>query len=102
MLKMGFRPILTLKDGQIVTKKIQRNARNRAEALFNQFKEDVLTNNDNKTEVIITHADCEDEAKKLARMVEKYSKNITIKYVNILSPVLGAHLGPGALLISYL
>ncbi|MEK7534431.1 MAG: DegV family protein [Patescibacteria group bacterium] len=103
MLKTGFRPILTIKDGKIVTKKIQMNARDKTTALFSQFKEEVhdKINSNKHISVAITHADCERDAIKLKNLVANYNKNITIKFVNEISPVVGAHLGPDSLIISW-
>jgi len=101
MLKAGFRPILTIKDGKIVTKKIRRE-RNKANALFRQFKEEIssLCNNGNIS-VAITHADCEKDANELKKLVQSFSKNIKIEFVNTISPVVGMHLGQNSLIISW-
>lgn len=105
MLKTGFRPILTIRDGKIVTKKIQKLARNKANALFVEFKEEysgASKVSSHKVTVAITHADCETDANKLKNLIANYNKNITIKFINIISPVVGAHLGPDSLIISWM
>lgn len=99
MLKAGFRPVLTIKDGQIVTKKIQANAKNKVNALFGQFKND--NGSTEPAEAVITHADCEEDAIKLKEMIENYKPNVTIRFMNFISPVVGSHLGPGTLLLSW-
>ncbi len=99
MLKTGVRPILTIRDGEIVVKKIQINAKNKAEALFLEFSSEIKR--DDKIDVVISHADCKREAEKLKRLLVKFSKSIKIKYVHEVSQVLGCHLGPDTLLLSW-
>lgn len=99
MLKGGFRPVLTIKDGEIVVKKIQINARDRVEALAAQFEEETTKNG--SYEVVITHADCVNDAKKLEKLIEKSEKSVKINYVHEISPVVGCHLGPDTLLLSW-
>ena len=101
MLRAGFRPILTVKDGKIKTKKIQRE-RNKAKALFAEFYDSTLEVEPQKISVAITHFDCEEEAYILKNLVQKYNKNIKIEYVSTISPVVGTHLGPGSLILSFI
>lgn len=104
MLKAGFRPILTLRDGQIVAKKIQLNAKEKATALFAQFKEEVFheIEQGKHVSVIITHGDCIHEAEKLRDMIVACGASVSVRYISILSPVLGAYLGPDSLVLSWL
>ena len=103
MLKNGFRPILTIRDGQIVTKKIQMNAKNKAEAMFRQFTEEIKTSNESAKRItmVITYSDCEEQANLLKKKVEDFNKSVSVKFINIISPVIGAHLGPDALLLAW-
>ena len=117
MLKAGFRPILKIKDGRIKTEKIHRE-RNKAKALFSEFRKEIAvilseTKNplrsfakpdlaQNDIRVAITHADCESDANALKKLVQNYNKNIKIEFVNTISPVVGAHLGPDSLIISWI
>lgn len=101
MLKAGFRPILTIKDGKIVTKKIQRE-KDKAEALSSHFYSDTWKVSPQKVSVAITHADCEKDANKLKDLLAKFGKNITIEYINTISAVVGSHLGPDSLIISWM
>lgn len=101
MLKAGFRPILTVQNGKIVTKKIQRE-KDKANALFAQFREEIDSIHGGNVIVAITHGDCAKDAKKLKKLVENYSKSVKIEFVNIISPVVGSHLGPDSLIISWI
>ncbi len=104
MLKVRFRPILTIRDGQIITKKILANSKDKASALFNQFKEEITTTKalSKKITVVITHSDCKKDATKLKNMINDYNETIKIGFVNIISPVIGTHLGYDALLLSWM
>lgn len=101
MLKIGLRSILTIKDGQIITKKVQTNAKNKAAALFKQFKEEIISST-KKISVVITHSDCETEAKTLKKMIVDYNQSTDIKFVNTISPVINTHLGKGTLILSWM
>ncbi len=103
MLKMGFRPILTIKNGQIITKKVQVNAKDKTGALFNEFREEINTKDlSKKITVVITHSDCQKDATKLKNMINSFEESIKIEFINTISPVIGAHLGYDALLLSWI
>ncbi len=100
MIKGGLRPVLTIRDGEIVVKKIQAKGKDRVQALFAVFCDEADLK---KTcSVVITHADCAADAKKLASKLEKFSKSVKIEYIHEISPVIGSHLGPDTLLLSWL
>jgi DegV family protein with EDD domain len=101
MLKAGFRPLLTLKDKKIVNYKIQKNAHNKADAIAKQFFEDIALLHEKEISVAITHGDCLKDAKELENQINKL-KNINIEYISAISPVIGAHLGPDSLLLSWI
>lgn len=52
-------------------------------------------------EIYICHADCLDEAREVARMVEEqyHPKKI---YINTVGPVIGSHCGPGTISVFYM
>ena len=52
--------------------------------------------------IVISHADCPGDANKLAGMLVNFSKSIKIEYIHEISPVVGCHLGPDTLLLSWL
>lgn len=99
MIKSGLRPVLTIISGEIVVKKIQAKGRDKVEVLFAMYKDEADLKV--KHSVIITHADCLQDAKNLAKKLEKFSQSVKIEYVHEISPVIGSHLGPGTLLLSW-
>lgn len=64
------------------------------EALMGSYK-------DKQVEIGIIHGDCEEEAKKLAQMIEE-AYGFTDFLIAPIGPSVGAHSGPGALGIAYL
>jgi DegV family protein with EDD domain len=101
MLKAGFRPLLTLKDKKIVNYKIQKNAYNKADAIAKQFFEEIASLTYTTIHVAITHGDCLTDAKDLQTQIEKLAR-VKIEFVSPLSSVVGAHLGPDSLLLSWI
>jgi DegV family protein with EDD domain len=95
MKKIGIRPLFTAKDGKISLLNVRTNAKEKAEALFSYID---TTFGQKQAEVIINYTSDKSEAEKLEKLI-KNSKNLKILSVNKMSPVLGAHVGPGALLI---
>ena len=53
-----------------------------------------------KNPLYICHADEETNAKELAAKVKEANPNCEIR-IRLLSPIIGAHLGPGALVLGY-
>jgi fatty acid kinase fatty acid binding subunit len=102
MLKAGFRPVLTIKKGEIVTKKIQMKAKEKAEALFQEFKDETVKKNTQQKTVVITHSDCEKDALLLKQMIEKETYGTKVAFINTTSSVIGSHLGPDALLLAWI
>ena len=119
MLRAGFRPILTIRNGKITTQKVRRE-KDKANALFLQFKNEMHNvilirqlaeknpmrsfgfQPQDDIRVAITHGDCEKDADVLKKLVQNYNKNITIEFINTISPVVGVHLGPDSLIISWM
>ncbi len=100
MIAQGFRPVLTLKKGQIATHKIQMGTKEKVPALLAQLK-DVCTPETSFT-YAITHGDCPDQAEKLHEQIKVMYPNANCAYTNTLSAVLAAHVGPDSLVLSLL
>lgn len=100
MISKGFRPILTLKNGQITNYKIQIGAKDKEVALFKQFKEQVKK--DVQVSIAITHSDCLEKAKTLESIFLKEYPRVTISYISVVSAVVGAHIGPDGLILSWI
>lgn len=94
---LQIKPILTVTDGKTnVLDKVRTKKRALAK-ITDIFFEDV--NKYGLGDAIIHHINCEQEAKKLAKLIEeKFDKVINIASIG---PVIGTHVGPGAIGIVY-
>ena len=90
-------PILTVKNGNATTFKTVRAKKRAVKEMIDEMMED-----DEKysiKEVIVHHIDCLDEAEELAKTIkEKLKKEVSIVDIG---PVIGVHVGPGAIGIAY-
>ena len=97
---LSIKPLLNLQpDG---TLKLTDKARGRKAALrllAEQFKRSLASDTVLDT-VFISHSDCEDDAQSLAEMVKKAVK-INQVIVMMMGPVIGAHVGPGAVVLLF-
>ncbi|MCL2108082.1 MAG: metalloregulator ArsR/SmtB family transcription factor [Oscillospiraceae bacterium] len=94
------KPILNLApDGTLAVKDKARGRKASMETLAAQFKRSIKPGAVLDT-VLVTHTDCESEAAALAEMLKA---NADIKQVELMlmGPIIGAHLGPGALIILF-
>ena len=97
---LGIKPVLHVDDeGHLVSVSKVRGRTAAIKALADKFGETALDTT--KGPVFISHADCEDDAKKLAEMVKKDYGVDTDIIVNV-GPVIGAHSGPGTLAFFFL
>ncbi|KXZ39248.1 EDD domain protein, DegV family [Alkalithermobacter thermoalcaliphilus JW-YL-7 = DSM 7308] len=94
---LQLKPILTVKDGKtdVITK--VRSKKKAVKEMIDIFMEDVKEYG--LCEAIIHHINCEEEAKQFAQAVE----NLVKQPIDIcpIGPVVGVHVGPGALGIVY-
>jgi DegV family protein with EDD domain len=101
MQKIGMRPILMLKEGEIKPAMLKTQAKDPATAVFKTL-EDIskeILSKGKTCRAIITHGDSIEEAKKLEQEIkEKYGDKINIEFIGNIGPVIGAHVGPGALM----
>lgn len=105
MQKLGMRPILHMKDGEVKAGNLRMNAKDIAEALFNQFcdvtKKEMEAGK--KYRVAISHADCPEKADELKKyLLEKFPENIRLDFISLTGPFIGAHVGPGTLMCTML
>jgi len=94
---LQIKPILTVNNGKtdVITK--VRSKKRAIDKMIDIFIEDVK--NYGLGEVIIHHINCEDEAKKVAHNIkEKVGKLVSVCSIG---PVIGTHVGPGAIGIAY-
>ncbi len=93
--KLGLRPILGIKDGLIKPTTVKMQAKDTAEALLKE----VRGLKKQKLRIAITHADNPEEAMKLKSLIENNFPESTIEFISLISLVIGAHVGPGSLLV---
>jgi DegV family protein with EDD domain len=98
MKKIGIRPFLGAKDGKISLMKVRTHVKDKVQGLYNYIESEVA---DKKADLIINHADNHKEAEILKNLFVKNKPNVNVLYTNMLSPVLGAHAGPDALVVGW-
>ncbi|MGO1468626.1 MAG: DegV family protein [Tissierella sp.] len=90
-------PILTVKDGETRVLKTVRTKNKAVKEMIDKVVED--DKKYNIKEIIVHHINCYDEAKELVdKLKEKLNKDISIIDIG---PVIGMHVGPGAIGIAY-
>ena len=92
--------VMREKGGVLKPMTIRKNVKELAEPMFEEFKK-FTEKTKRKISVVIVHADNEKEAFKLKEKVETL-KNVKVLYIKMLDVVLGAHAGPGSLLINFI
>lgn len=100
--KIRLYPFIGIKDGVIKTMGITRG-KDIPEALFRQIegKSGEARKQGKKIRVVITHCDNLETAEKLKDMLKEQVK-AEIPFVNLTTPVIGAHLGPGSLVAAWM
>lgn len=97
---LGVKPILNIgSEGKLALKDKARGRKASMELLVSQMKRSVSPDTVLDT-VFINHTDCEEDARRLAEMV-KAAFNVRQLNIIMISPVIGAHVGPGTLAILF-
>ncbi len=96
---MGIKPVMHMdNEGHLVNVNKVRGRRAAIAALADKYTELAVT--PEKGYVFISHGDCEDDAKLLAKMIEdKHGAKTQI--ITDVGPVIGAHSGPGTLALFF-
>jgi len=95
------RPILTMKDGEIKPATLKMQAKDVSTAMLKELDSQIKNYLDEgKTcRMVISHAGAPDEVQKIVNGAkEKYKDKIKIEFVSLTSCVIGAHVGPGAII----
>jgi len=100
MQKIGVRPLIGLKNGEVKAVGIKKGVRDISTALFKEFQIKTAKISNQKIKVAITHGDNLAEMEKLKKMMESL-KNIEVVFVNFIGNVLGGHVGPGTLILAW-
>jgi len=97
---LKIKPVLCIQqDGTLAPKEKVRSRQAVLKTLVSQFARCIDPDNPPST-VFIPHTDCEADANKLADMV-KEAANVGEVITCMMSPVIGAHVGPGALAVVF-
>ena len=95
--KAGVRPALSIKDGEVVMAGLRPFARDRIPVILKELKK---ASKKGTIKVAIGQADVSE--KDLSRLIDGIKKiNGEILFVSELTPVIGAHAGPGTIIVSY-
>jgi len=96
--KIGIRPLIGLKKGKVSALGLKFKAKDKKEAILRELKEVV---GDKKAYLVITHANCIEDANFLKEKINKDFLNIEILFTEEINPIIGAHAGPGTVLFSF-
>lgn len=98
---LDLKPILTVsKEGKIVAVDKTKGRKKALRTIVNNVKENIL--NAGEQELIILHADCENEAGYLKTLLQEEipeAKNVKTYYIG---EVIGAHAGPGTIGVAFM
>ena len=96
---LGIKPVLHVDDEGHLINMIK--ARGRKKSLLTL--RDILAERITATEgnVLISHGDCEEDAKFLADEIRKVCPKVTI-YINMIGPIVGGHSGPGTIAMFFI
>ena len=97
---LGIKPILKMDDeGHLIKVGTARGRKKAIEALAQKYEE--LSSDNKETPIFISHADCEDEAKSLANILnERFGAKVTL--ISEIGPVIGSHSGPGTIAMFFI
>jgi DegV family protein with EDD domain len=92
---LHIKPILTIKEGEVVPVKRVRGNKKAFLEFAATFRDD--TRDDPAVRVAIAHADAQEKADALAAMVRESRPAAQLELVTALGPVVGTHAGPGTI-----
>ena len=97
---LGIKPILQMDDeGHLIKVSTARGRKNAIEALASKYAE--LSFEEKNTPIFISHAECQDEAKRLADILkERHNADVTM--ITEIGPVIGSHAGPGTIAMFFI
>ena len=99
--KRNLYPFISVKNGEVKAMGITRG-KDISEALFRQIeaKSKKIREQGKKIKVVITHCDNLETAEKLKEMLKTKLK-VEIPFINLTSPTVGVHVGPGSLVAAW-
>ena len=86
-------------EGHLIKVSTARGRKNAIEALAAKYAE--LSFEEKNTPIFISHAECQDEAKRLADILkERHNADVTM--ITEIGPVIGSHAGPGTIAMFFI
>ncbi|MDR2600542.1 MAG: DegV family protein [Oscillospiraceae bacterium] len=97
---IGIKPIICIEpDGTLALKSKVRGREAALRQIATQLKQTLAPNSTVDT-IYISHSNCEEDALKLADII-KADVNVNRVVIQMLGPVIGAHVGPGAVVLVF-
>jgi DegV family protein with EDD domain len=102
LARIGVRPIMTFEKGTLIPAGLKTRAKDTADVLFKQFDRNSkkARQTGKKIRLAITHADDQESALRLKRMVEELG-NVEVVLVNLINNVIGVITGPNTLAFAW-
>jgi len=103
MAKIGMRPLLGVRKGEIIPVALKMQAKDVPTALFRELELETKKPRENgkKIKAAIVHADNPEGAKKLNEMIKENLKETEVVFINLVDSIIGVHVGPGSLLCAW-
>lgn len=99
MQKIGMRPLIGVKEGEVKAVALKMKAKDVPTALLKELEKE--TKKEKRIKVAIGHADNLEGAEKLMGLIKEKLKGVEIVFSNLIDPVIGVHVGPGALALAW-
>lgn len=97
---LGIKPVMHVDDaGKLIKVTTAHGRKKSLAALAAKYKETAKDPAGGR--VFISHGDCEEDAKFLARML-KEQNGVEVELITMISPVIGAHSGPGTMALFFI
>jgi DegV family protein with EDD domain len=103
MARIGVRPVLTFKNGELHLAGLKTRSKDIPPALFKQLLASIVKSRKgtSRIRVAITHGDDIEGAKRLKDMIEKSLENVEVASLYILNNVIGSPTGPNTLAVAW-
>ena len=97
---LGIKPVLQMDDeGHLIKSSTARGRKKAIEMLADKYSE--LSFEEKNTPIFISHAECEEDAQRLAAILyERHGVETTL--ITQIGPVIGSHSGPGTLALFFI
>ena len=103
MQKIGMRPLIGVKDGEVKSVALRMKAKDVPTALFKELKRELkkIGIEEEKMKVAIGQADNLEGAKRLKKLIVENLKGVEIVFTSLIDAVIGIHVGPGTLAVAW-